>query len=108
MSIPTTRFASLRNLVKGSVISSKNTTYHCCHIDEMSIVFSQSEGTGKVMLPTDVVLEWISAYEFGIINLGMGAREMRDEVKLHSEWASYQHGFETHLRAVVQAWACRE
>ena len=57
------------------------------------------------MLPTDVVLEWISAYEFGIIELRMDAREMREKVKGHSEWAPYQHGFETHLRALVFAWA---
>ncbi len=107
MGIATTRFGALKNMIEGSVISSKNTTYHCCHIDEMSVVFSQSEGTGKVMLPTDVVLEWISAYEFGVINIGMSAREMRNEMKLHSEWAPYQHGFETHLNALVHAWASR-
>ena len=105
MSIPTTRYARLQELLKGRVISSKKTTYHCCHIDELSIVFSESEGTRKVMLPTDVVLEWISAYEFGIIDLNMDARSMRENVKDHSEWAPYQHGFETHLQALVSAWA---
>ena len=108
MVIPTTRFAMLKNLIEDSVISSKKTTYHCCHIDELAIVFSESDGTRKVMLPTDLVLEWIAAYEFGIINKGMQAREMRNEVKLYSEWASYQHGFETHLMAVVLAWASRK
>ena len=105
MSIPATRYGRLRNLLAGSVISSLKTTYHCRHIDELAIVFSESEGTRKVMLPTDVALEWISAYEFGIIELRMDARQMREEVKRHSEWAPYQHGFETHLRALVFAWA---
>ena len=105
MAIPTTRFARLRDLLDGRVIASASTTYHCCHIDELSIVFSQSEGTRKVMLPTDVVLEWIAAYEFGVINLGMDARTMRDKVKDYSEWAPYQHGFETHLKALISAWA---
>lgn len=108
MSIPITRFASLKDLLEGSVISSKKTTYHCCHIDELAMVFSESEGTRKVMLPTDVVMEWISAYEFGVINIGMGAREMREEVTQHSEWAPFQHGFETHLMAIVLAWDSRK
>jgi len=105
MSIPTTRFGRLRDLLVGSVIASTNTTYHCCHIDELSIVFSESEGTRKVMIPTDVVLEWIAAYEFNLIDLEMSSRSMRDKIKNHSEWASYQHGFETHLKALVIAWA---
>ena len=104
MAIPTTRYARLHDLLHGRVIASMNTTYHCCHIDELSIVFSESEGTRKVMIPTDVVLEWIAAYEFGIIDVGMDARSMRDKVKNHSEWAPYQHGFETHLKALVMAW----
>ena len=105
MSIPTTRYGRLRNLLDGSVITSLKTAYHCCHIDELAMVFSESEGTRKVMIPTDVVLEWISAYEFGIIELRMDARTMREKVKGHSEWAPYQHGFETHLRSIVFAWA---
>jgi hypothetical protein len=104
MAIPTTRYARLHELLHGRVIASMNTTYHCCHIDELCIVFSESEGTRKVMIPTDVVLEWIAAYEFGIIDINMNARSMRDKVKNHSEWASYQHGFETHLKALVLAW----
>ncbi len=105
MKIATTRFARLCGLLDGTVINGRNTAYHCCHIDEMSVVFSGSEGTRKVMIPTDVVLEWIAAYEFGLINFDMDARLMRDTIKTHSEWAPFQHGFETHLRAVVFAWA---
>lgn len=105
MSIPTTRFARLCALLDGGVIPSRNTTYHCCHIDEYSIVFSGSEGTRKVMIPTDVALEWISVYEFGLITIEMKGRDMRDIVTKHSEWAPFQHGFETHLRAIISAWA---
>ena len=105
MAIPTTRYARLHELLEGKVIPSKQTVYHCCHVDEMCIVFSESGGTQKVMIPTDVALEWIAAYEFGLINIGMKSREMRDVVKTHSEWASFQHGFETHLGALVNAWA---
>ena len=92
-------------MLHGRIIPSKRTAYHCCHVDEMCIVFSESEGTQKVMIPTDVALEWIGAYEFGLIDLKMDSRKMRDVVKSHSEWASFQHGFETHLGALVHAWA---
>ena len=100
-----TTFNKLRNLLKGRVISSKRTVYHCIHICETSIIFSQTDGTGKVMIPTEVALEWIEAFQSGKINLGMKSREMRDLVKSRSEWASYQHGFETHLSSLVQAWS---
>ena len=105
MAIPTTRYGILKNLLENRVISSKKTTYHCCYIDEIAIVFSESNGTRKVMLPTDLVLEWISAYEFGIINTGMLARDMRKKMTLHSDWAPFQHGFETQLAAIVSAWS---
>jgi len=105
MAITITRFGILKNLLENRVISSKKTTYHCSHIDELAIVFSESDGTRKVMLPTDLVLEWISAYEFGLINTGMASREMRKKMTLHSDWAPFQHGFETHLAAIVSAWS---
>jgi hypothetical protein len=105
MVIPTTRFGMLKNLLENRVISSKKTTYHCCHIDLLGIVFSESDGTRKVMLPTDLVLEWISAYEFGLINTGMSSRDMRKKMTLNSDWAPFQHGFETHLAAIVSAWS---
>ena len=105
MTIPTSRYGILKNLLENRVISSKKTTYHCCHIDGLAIVFSESDGTKKVMLPTDMVLEWIAAYEFGIINAGMLARDMRNQMTLHSDWAPFQHGFETHLMAIILAWS---
>ena len=102
--IPTTRFARLQNLLEGEQISSAKTIYHCCHIDELALVFSESDGTKKVMIPTDVALEWIAALEFGLIDESMDARMMREKIKVYSEWAPYQHGFETHLRAIVTSW----
>lgn len=104
-SIPTTRFARLFDMLNGRAIPSSRSLYHCSHIDELCLVFSESNSTRKIMLPTDVVLEWIAAYEFGIIDISMTSRDMRDKVKDHSEWAPYQHGFETHLSAIVNAWA---
>ena len=105
MAIPTTRFARLHEILHGNIIPGKKTAYHCCHVDEMCIVFSESEGTQKVMIPTDVALEWVGAYEFGLITTSTASRKMRDVVKSHSDWAPFQHGFETHLSAIVFAWA---
>ncbi len=57
------------------------------------------------MIPTDLALEWVQAYDFGLIHMNMNAREMRDIVKEHSAWAAYQHGFETQMYAIVKTWA---
>ena len=105
MGIPSTRYQRLHDMLDGHVITSRKTTYHCCFVSELALVFSESEGTRKVMIPTDLALEWISAYEFGLINFDMNARNMRDVIKQHSEWAPFHHGFDTHLRAIVFAWA---
>jgi hypothetical protein len=56
------------------------------------------------MLPTDLVLEWVQAYEFGLINIENTARDMRGKVVASSRWAPFQHRFETHLAAIVGAW----
>ena len=47
----------------------------------------------------------VGAYEFGLITTSTASRKMRDVVKSHSDWAPFQHGFETHLSAIVFAWA---
>ena len=97
-------YAKLESLLDGKIISSKKKTYHCTHVDEMCIVFSETGETKKVMIPVIVALEWISALQDGRINSKMTARTMRDIVKLDSEWAPYQHGFSTHLHAIVLTW----
>ena len=75
------------------------------HIDERCTIFAESTSTRKVMIPTDLILEWVAAYNLGIIVSTMSAREMREKVAPKSDWARYQHGFETHLKAVVYTWA---
>lgn len=34
------------------------------------------------MIPTDVALEWIGAYEFNLIDTSMNSRAMRDKERL--------------------------
>ena len=98
-------FEKLKKLISGQLIAGKRTTYQCILINEFCIVFGETEGTNKVMIPTEVALEWISSYEEGLIFPVMPSREMKNVVKEKSIWAAYQHGFETHLSAIVRTWA---
>lgn len=85
-------------------VRSERASYSCIFMDDMCTVF-ESSGTRKVMIPTEVILEWVHAYDQRSITHMMSAREMREIVTEGSEWAPYQHGFETHLKAVVYTWA---
>lgn len=101
------RVSEIISLLNGKKIGHKRGTYHCETADESVVVFSESDTTGRVMLPTDMVLEWVQAYEFGLIKPEDKARTMRLKVIPSSRWAPFQHGFETHLAAIVAAWAER-
>ena len=97
-------FSRLEKILDGKIISSKQKTYHCSHIDYQCIIFSETAQTKQVMLPVVVALEWISALETGLININMTGREMRGIVAPRSDWAKQIHSFDTHLWAIVQAW----
>ncbi len=101
-----TKYEQLKALLE-TPIEASQTAYHAVYVDEHCIVFAETEGTNKVMIPTDVAIEWIQAYEFGLIKLDMKARAMKDVVKQRSSWARFQHGFDSHLRAIVKNWAER-
>jgi hypothetical protein len=64
MATQVNQFSKLESLLDGNIISSKRKTYHCSHVDEMCIVFSETDETQQVMIPVVVALEWISALEF--------------------------------------------
>jgi hypothetical protein len=84
-------------LLSGNRINSSRTEYYCSHANETVIIFAPTPDTKKIMVPTELALEWVQAYQFGLINLDMTAREMRQIVQNHSVWAAYQHGFETQM-----------
>ena len=86
-------------------ISGANVTYVCEFADEHCIVFGPTSSKNRVMIPTDIALEWIHALELGLIDLKMTARQMRKIIADRSNWSSYNHGFETHLHAIIKAWA---
>ena len=98
------RFSKLEALLDGKIINSKTKTYYCSHIDEQCIIFSETDQTKQVMIPVVVALEWVSALESGLIDIGMKARSMREIVSRNSSWAPYHHGFESHLNAIVLTW----
>ena len=101
------RLDSLSEAIEGKVLRSIKAEYRCIHLDSNFTVFDRTKGTKKVMIPTEVLLEWISCYEDGLITEGMTARECREVVRRKSEWASQLHSFETHLFAVLEAWKNR-
>ena len=102
---PISKLEELNNLLKGSKMYSDRAEYECIFFDERCTIFAESTGTRRVMLPTDLIIEWVSAYDVKMITSTMSAREMRNIVSKNSDWAPYQHGFETHLKAIIYAWA---
>ena len=99
-------YEELKELLKKSVSSSK-AEYFCTYIDETCIIFSPTTKTGKVMIPTSLVVQYIQALDSGTLNLDMSARDIRQVMTQRSEWAPYQHGYETHVFAILKAWANR-
>lgn len=99
------RLDDLVAFLQGRTLKAPRASYVCIHADGVAAVFEATGETGRVMLPTDLILEWIQALEFGLIDLGDHPRDMRDKVKRRSRWAAHLHGFETHLAAIVSAWA---
>jgi hypothetical protein len=69
------------------------------------VVFAGTPSTGRVMLPTSLIAEWIDAAETRRIAITQSPREMRAVVQKQSTWANHLHSFETHLAAVVHRWA---
>jgi len=92
-------------LLNGKKIHSARAEYYVSFADPTVIIFARTPDTGKIMIPTELVVEWIRAFEHGLITVDMNAREMRGIVQANSDWAAYQHGFETHLNAIVKTWS---
>lgn len=101
------KIKELIKLLHHKKVRANRSTYDCALANDDFVIFSKSESTGQIMLPMDLVLEWVQAYDFGIIKLNMSAREMRNIVSSQSSWATYHHGFETQLCAIVIAWSNR-
>jgi hypothetical protein len=101
---PAGKLGELIKIMQGQTISSAKTEYHCSLVNEFVVIFDESEKTGRVMLPTDLVMEWIEAMENGAINTSMSPRKCRKIVSKNSKWAAHLHSLETHLKATVTHW----
>lgn len=82
----------------------KNKSYHCSHIDQHCIIFEADDAGGKAIIPTEVALEWIDAFESGLVYDNYTAKERVKEIGAHSQWSNYCHGFTSHLDATVRAY----
>ena len=82
----------------------KNKTYHCSHVDQHCIIFEADEAGGKAIIPTEVAIEWIEAFEAGLVYDNYTSKERVKEIGARSDWSNYCHGFTSHLDAIVRAY----
>lgn len=82
----------------------KNKFYHCIHIDQHCMIFDKNEDSGKAIIPTEVALEWIEAFETGLVYEHYTGKERKSEISESSTWSGYCHGFTSHLDAIVRAY----
>jgi hypothetical protein len=95
----------LIQLLNGRTIHGSRSEFYCTHADNQAILFAPTPDTGKIMIPTDLAVEWVRAYQHKRINLQMPTQEIRTIVKVNSEWAAFLHGFDSQLYAIVKTWA---
>ena len=81
----------------------KNKFYHCIYIDPQCIIFDADVDGGKAIIPTEVAIEWIEAFESGLVYANYTSKERVKEIGARSEWSNYCHGFTSHLDAIVRA-----
>lgn len=82
----------------------KNKSYYCSHIDQFCIIFEADEVGGKAIIPTEVAIEWIEAFESGLVYDNYTSKERVAEIGARSSWSNYCHGFTSHLDAIVRAY----
>jgi hypothetical protein len=89
----------------GRSFPSKRVVYTVERVTQDFVLFAATPSTGRVMIPLEVVIEWITAYSLGKLKAHQSPREMRTTAQKGSGWAKQLHSFETHLAAVIQQWA---
>ena len=82
----------------------KYKSYYCSHIDQYYIIFEADEVGGKAIIPTEVAIEWIEAFESGLVYDNYTSKERVKEIGALSDWSNYCHGFTSHLDAIVRAY----
>ena len=82
----------------------KNKFYTVIHVDQQCIIFDANEESGKAIIPTEVAIEWIEAFESGLVYEHYSGKERKSEISKLSAWSGYCHGFTSHLDAIVRAY----
>lgn len=95
----------LADWLRGRDFPSARQVYHVVDSNAVYTLFGPTDSTGRVLLPTPLIREWIQALLDGRISTAHDPRSMRDRVQPGSPWAKQLHSFETHLWAVVQKWS---
>lgn len=91
--------------MRGKRFNARRSVYVVKTANAEYVVFESTGSTGQVMLPTELVLEWVTALIDGRVFHGQDPRTMRENVyATGSDWAKQLHSFETHLAAVVDGW----
>tara|TARA_B100001093_G_C26811691_1_gene1007837 strand:- start:489 stop:857 length:369 start_codon:yes stop_codon:yes gene_type:complete len=93
-------YNQLRRLIDNQLLNNK---YKVLEVNTAYTLFMNPDGR-KVMIPTELILEWVELLINGTINPDMTARQMRSKVKLLSQWDKFLHGLESHLHAIVIYW----
>jgi len=99
-------YPKLVNAIFNKALPSKrrNKFYNVIHIDQHCIIFDANEESGKAIVPTEVAIEWIEAFESGLVYEHYTANERKSEISKLSTWSGYCHGFTSHLDAIVRAY----
>ena len=97
------KLEKLKEMVGVKLVSNK-TDYLIEYCDENFLVFAPTKKTKRAMFPTELVLEWVSALEFGLITKSSDPEKMKNTIMPASGWANYHHGFRTHLAAIIRNW----
>lgn len=90
----------------GARVESSRITYYVRRSDQLSVEFSNKEDGEEatiVALPRALIREWADYIALNGIEEGTSARDIREAVKLESEYSDQLQSFETHLKAAAFA-----
>ena len=74
-------------------------TYSIIRETEEAIILDSAGGSKLVMLPKDLLQEYILLYDSGKVDSSL--KDIRDIGKESSKWANHLHGFEGQIKAVL-------
>jgi hypothetical protein len=90
----------------GAKIDADRITYLVKSANQDSILFSNNEDSSQetlVMLPRELIQQWVDCIIANNFNRDNAAREIREKVSLNSKYSTQLNSFETHLKAAAFA-----